>query len=101
MANTTGYPNIIKACLLIAVDCGALNRTTTQADIQRQAVDFLAVYPYFHNELTAIDTWLGTLTEEQLNLICVGDQDEAGAELMETKAPPFTDTLLNNWFEVC
>ncbi|WP_457797666.1 hypothetical protein [Methylocystis sp. S23] len=53
------------------------------------------------NELLAeIDHWLAGLSDADLDTVCCGEESEIAA-LMES-APPFTDDLLNDYFDkVC
>jgi len=53
-------------------------------------------------DLRPIDTWLARLSDEDLEEVCCGGAGEPRqVELLE-QAPPFTDSLLNDFFdEVC
>jgi len=86
-----------RACRLISLDNGGINRGRTAALQLRQARAFIAAYPA---DMAAIDKWLGGLTDDEMETICAGDADESVAIL--ATAPPFTDAFLNDYFdEVC
>lgn len=99
-ANEDGtMQNIRKACLLISYSNGGVNRDRSEARVLREMQDFIESRPY-NSELKAISRWLGTLTEDQLETVCDGEQSEA-ADITKN-APAFTETLLNDYFEdVC
>jgi hypothetical protein len=90
--------NIRKACLLISYSNGGVNRDRSEARVLREMQHFIDSRPY-NSELKAIDAWLGTLTPDQLETVCDGEQTEA--EAITKVAPAFTETLLNEWFDVC
>lgn len=90
--------NIRKACLLISYSNGGINRGRTELKALRELQRFIDSRPYA-DELKPIDAWLGTLTESQFETVCDGDQDEA--EIITKAAPAFTETILNEWFDVC
>jgi hypothetical protein len=90
--------NIRKACLLISRSNGGINRYRSEETVLREFRNFCEARPY-EDMLKAIDSWLGTLTPEQFETVCDGEMSEADAIL--ESAPAFTDTFLNDWFEVC
>lgn len=91
--------NIRKACLLISYSNGGVNRYRSEARVLREMQQFIDSRPY-NAELKAIDSWLGSLTKEQLETVCDGEMSEADAILKD--APAFTETLLHDYFEdVC
>ena len=91
--------NVYRACMLISRSNGGVNRTRSEKQVLHETRRFLDLLPY-RDELPAIDAWLGKLTPEQFETVCDGEQSEADAILHD--APPFTDTLLNDYFEeVC
>ncbi len=90
--------NIRKACLLISYSNGGINRDRAETKVLRELQRFIDSRPYA-DELKPIDAWLGTLTEHQFETVCDGDQDEA--EAITKAAPPFTEMLLDEWFDVC
>lgn len=89
------YPHIAKACLLIARDNGGINRNRSVV----QALDFAEFIGGHHAPLEAIDAWLGTLSDEQLETVCCGEASE-GAAILATGAPAGTNELLNDYFEM-
>lgn len=91
--------NIRKACLLISRSNGGINRNRSESQVLREMQRFLDLSAY-RDELPPIDAWLGTLTPEQFETVCDGEMSEADAILKD--APPFTNTLLGDYFEdVC
>lgn len=91
--------NIRKTCLLISYSNGGVNRDRSEARVLREMQHFIDSRPY-NSELKAIDEWLGTLTDDQLETVCDGEQSEMDAIMKD--APAFTETLLHDYFEdVC
>lgn len=92
------FPGIAKAALEIAYDNGGINRYRTEKKMLGELDKFLSTQP--GELLPAIDAWLSSLSSDDLELVCAGEQSEAAKVLAE--APPFTDQLLNDYFEeVC
>jgi hypothetical protein len=91
------YPGITNAALEISYDNGGINRHRTERAMLRDLGRFLDAWPQGPEHLTAIDLWLSSLPHNDVETICAGDQDDAKPIL--AKAPPFTDTLLNEIFE--
>jgi len=92
------YPNIYRAALEIALDNGGINRTRPVEQQEAEFYRWLAQQP--SDPLPAIETWLATLTDDQLQSAVSGAEPEDQALL--ATAPPFTDDLLTRYFEeVC
>lgn len=92
------YPGIKRAALEIAYDNGGIHRDRSEKQMLRELSNFLDRQP--EELLSAIDVWLARLSAECLEIVCAGEQFEADAVLRD--APPFTLTLLNDYFnEVC
>lgn len=91
---------IEKACLLVALDNGGINRTRSAA---RQSLEFkrwLAKQEY--PNLSEIDAWLCALTDEQLEMFCCGGTGEPEVDAFRATAPAFADDILTAYFdEVC
>jgi hypothetical protein len=94
------FPGIAKAVRLIALDNGGINRFRT-TDLQEAEFEaWLAKQP--NDPLPAIDAWLLSLTDDELETVCIGCSDEADTKALIAQAPPFTDDLLARYFdEVC
>lgn len=90
--------NIREACMLISRSNGGISRYRTESKVLRELQQFIDSRPYA-DELKPIDAWLGALTLPDFETVCDGDQDEA--EVITKTAPPFTEMLLNEWFDVC
>jgi len=100
MSLRTRYPTIAKVALAISLDNGGINRDRSAGRQGRELERFLAARPI--EELDLIEPWLASLTEGQLDLVASGGQDEPPTIALMSKAPPFTDDLLNAYFdEVC
>lgn len=69
------YPNIKKAALEIAYDNGIINRLTAEDDWLLSLDEVMAGYD--QADLVSFDMWLGTLSDEDFNVVATGDQDEA------------------------
>lgn len=94
------YPGIARAALEIALDNGGINRFRSERKQRRELSNFLERQP--QEILPAIDAWLGGLSQEDLQEFCCGGLGEPERELVAKDAPPFTDQLLNDYFdEVC
>lgn len=94
------FPNIEKACLAVALDNGGINRFRSVDKQRREYAKWLAQQDY--PNLAEIDQWLGTLSKDDLETVCVGGQDEPGTIAIRASAPAFLDDLLNSYFdEVC
>ena len=95
----SAYPHIEKACLLIAIDNGGINRNRA---VKQQRRDYAKWISRQDGPLHEIDAWLGALSDEDLETACIGGQDEPETIAVKSTAPPFTDDLLNSYFdEVC
>lgn len=97
------FPNIAKACLLIALDNGGINRGRS---VDEHAQDFdrwmedRAQFQF--PNAGEIDNWLGSLGDDDLNHVCCGGQGEPEQDAAMVGAPPFADLLLTAYFEeVC
>ncbi|TIM13840.1 MAG: hypothetical protein E5Y67_15275 [Mesorhizobium sp.] len=92
------YPGIKRAALEIAYDNGGINRMRSEKTMLGELARFLERQP--EEILPAIDAWLSALSGDDLQTVCAGEQSEV--EVLLRGAPPFTDSLLNDYFdEVC
>ena len=92
------WPGIKRAALEIALDNGGINRFRSEERQQREFRRWLEKQP--QELLPAIDAWLSGLSDEDLQTVCDGEVTEADAIL--ANGPPFTNQLLNDYFdEVC
>ena len=94
----SAYSGIRKACFLITLDNGGLNRWRPEKAVHKSITDFLASRAYESSVLATIDSWLSSLSDEGLERACVGEQSEMEAFLTE-HSPPFTNALLDEYFE--
>lgn len=94
----TDFSGISRAAFLIALNNGGINRNRSEKDQKQDLERFLSRQP--QEILPAIDAWLTGLSEEELEVVCTGEHFEM--EVILSKAPPFTNTLLNDYFDqVC
>lgn len=91
------FPAIAKATLEMSYDNGGINRDRTEADCMKALDEVLSAEGVYYNDLTAIDAWLATLTEEQMQVVVAGEETEMKASL--ANAPPHADALLNDIFD--
>lgn len=92
------YSGLLRATECIALDNGGINRYRPLEQQQKEALAWIERQPTTLME--AVDAWLSTLSDEDLETVCCGEFS-AAQELLAS-APPFTDDTLNNYFdEVC
>lgn len=98
MTRADRFPGIKRAALEIAYDNCGINITRIERRMLSEFWRWLDRQP--GELLPAIDAWLAALSSDNLQTVCAGDQDEARVILQS--APPFTEKLLNDYFEeVC
>lgn len=96
----TRFPGIYRACLLIALDNGGINRTRSVERQRREYERWLSSHP--DEMLQPIDAWFTSLSDEDLDMVCTGGTGEPEVEALRAQGPPFSDDLLNDYFEkVC
>lgn len=96
----TDFLGIEKACLLVALDNGGINRTRSAAKQSRDFKAWIAKQDY--PNLSEIDAWLASLTDGQLEIFCCGGTGEPEVDAFRATAPSFADDLLTAYFdEVC
>lgn len=101
------YPGIASAALLMALDNGGINRDRSQQNLWDTLATFLVlclqdpphqgVRVMVAGQLKAIDDWLLTLSAEDLDTICAGEQSEA-AEIT-ARGPEGVSDFLNMIFD--
>lgn len=92
------YPNIYKACFEVTLDNGGLNRDRSENQIEEEFDAWLLGVEENENwDLKAMDTWIGTLIKEDLEILTAGEE----TEMMELSAlgPPHINDMLNAWFD--
>lgn len=95
------YPGIVRATVLMALDNGCINRERSEENLTRDLYNWLndeAVpeFGYTPSMLAEIDAWLAQRTDEQLELVCCGEEGEALTATAD--APLETDLLLTTLF---
>jgi hypothetical protein len=92
------YPGIARAALEIALDNGGISRGRSEKQMMRELSRFLAKQPA--EMLPPINDWLAGLSDDEMQTVCAGEEIEM--ESATVSAPPFTNDLLNDYFEqVC
>ena len=92
------FVGLYRAALAIALDNGGINCVRSVRQQKREFERWIAKQP--QEPLDDIDAWLSALSDDDLQTACAGEHSEMQA-LLES-APPFTDRLLNDYFEqVC
>lgn len=94
------FPKIYQAALEIALDNGGINRSRPVEKQKHEFEQWIAQQP--DEPLPAIEAWLATLSDGQINLVACGCMDDPEPRALIALAPPFTDDLLTRYFEeVC
>lgn len=98
MTHADTYPGLWRACFAITVANGGLHRERPEERIKEEFCDWLALSAGV--DLLAIDAWLATLDESDLETVTDGEASKADALLKS--APANTQALLNDYFDkVC
>lgn len=96
------YPGIYKAALEIAGDNGGINRGRSEAQHRLDFDAFMSAGQLPAGALKAIDAWLSALTDDEMHVVCAGEEAEMLAFIRDRQAPAFTLELLDEIFgEVC
>ena len=92
------YQGIARACLLIALDNGGINRSRSVDKWRRDYTRWIERQdgPW----LESIDAWLLGLSTTDLDLACNGGSGEPDVEAVRSKAPPFTEDILDGYFDM-
>jgi len=91
------YGAIKKACLIIEYDGGGINIHRTLDRFSEDFRLFIESSDLDPAELRAIDHYLATLSEEDLEVACCGEQEDQKSILVN--CPPNTTELLDDWFQ--
>lgn len=89
------YPNAHELCFAISVASGHLNRFTNEVDIRNIIAQWIDLQD--DPLLDKVDSWLGTLSKEQLATLA--DGDEADARVICENAPEGFEKLYSDFFE--
>ncbi|SMC41167.1 hypothetical protein SAMN06297251_10288 [Fulvimarina manganoxydans] len=99
-SNHPEFPGLYRAYLLIALDNGGINRCRSVEDQRRDFDRWADKQPL--QTLSSSDAWLSSLSQERLELVASGGQDEPDTIAAKEGAPDDLDDLLNSYFdEVC
>lgn len=94
------YIGIESAAIEIAYDNGGIHRDRSEKKMRDEFARWIEQQP--QEILPAIDAWLRGLSQRDLIEFCTGGEGEPEREAIAANAPPFTDDLLNRYFEeVC
>lgn len=91
------FPAIAKAALEMAYANDGVNRDRRERDVIRALRPILNDGAEIAFDLSAIDAWPATLSDEQLLTVVDGEHQEAQALL--SNSPPGTEALLSRIFE--
>lgn len=89
------FPAIEKACLEVDLDNGGINRFRSEKVARRDIREFIERTP-LQEFLPDINRFLLALTGPELRAVC---SDPEGRDDLMNRAPPFTDQLLNDFFD--
>lgn len=88
------FPSIKKCALFIAYDNDMINICVSEQMFLSNAEKVLTQY---EESIKDIEEYLITLSEEQLDIICIGDYDDARPLILNS--PKDTEEILNSIFE--
>jgi hypothetical protein len=95
------YAGIAKACQLIALDNGGINRyrTTWQQanDFEKWLVTYVQANDITPEQLQEADDWLIKLEPTVMDIVCCGEDTDREAAMVN--APWFLNDLLDAYFE--
>lgn len=96
-------PALKRAMLEIAYDNNMIGNPSLGGSTEEQVLDqteeVLGAEGVDFADLVVIDAWLATLTQEELELVCSGEESEAAEFMKSRRAPEHTSGLLNDLFE--
>lgn len=92
------YPKIAQCCEIIGHDNGAFHRDQDMTVWWRNTISSITK---FSADLVAIEEQLANLTEENLELICIGENSESEEFLKALVLGELINDLLFEVFEVC
>lgn len=99
------FPNIVKATIEMSFANGGIYRGLragkgrTERDVKRALAEVLGADGVYEDDLRGIDTWLGTLTEEQLSIVVDGEETEIEALVAHSPDPEKTQGLMQDIFD--
>ena len=104
------YPNITRLTLDMVGYNGGLHVLRTpdigaEQDVKNKLDECLGAEGVYHDDLAALDAWLGTLTEDEFMTIADGEESEVAAIL--ARAPSIGDPedtaadFINGIYEHC
>jgi len=73
------YPNLRSAYLLMERCNGGINRDRSEEQACRESDPVIGADGVYHDDLVAIDAWLGTLSEDDLLTFVDGEETEVQA----------------------
>lgn len=93
------HPQLKEVCLIIAYDNGMVNRSRPEATFLRNAERIVFALAHAPEDLTAVETWIATLTEEERETLAAGEHDDMQALLARGPHGQFLNDILNAVFE--
>ena len=104
LADSKAFPNIYKAALEMSYDNGGINRERSEEKHREEFNGYIGSARHDHATLKKIDEYLATLSEEQINVLVAGEDEERMAliALIPHDIQQKTDELFDEIFdEVC
>jgi hypothetical protein len=97
----TRHPNIAKAAMFLSYANNGVSRERSE-DVAREGHRFvLDADGVYEEDLQKMDQFLSTLTQEELSILCDGEETEAKAISARAPDPEKLEGLLNDLFENC
>lgn len=101
------FPNIKKAFIEMSYDNGGINIHRTEEDAYNETEQVLSAEGVVEEDLQTLDDWIGTLTDDQIQMLVAGEESER-IEMEEKLNSPrggpdneLLSNIFNDLFEVC
>lgn len=100
MRKVDKFQGIRKVALAIGYDNGVINREFQEPDYLLAVEAVLGAEGVYEDELTVLDTWINTLTPEEVETLACGEEDDMRA--LEQRCPePMLCGIFLSIFEEC
>lgn len=91
------YPGIQKAALCIACDNGMINRLEPAEEFLAKVSALISI-PDFDDDIAAVEAWLTSLSEQDLETFCTGESEDA--HQIGLTSPPSTVIIAEEIFNL-
>ena len=81
------FPKITEVALKVAYDHGAINRFEPESEFLERLDGAIGADGVYWEDMAALEAWLCTLTDEQIDTLASGDEDEM--KIIEQSSPKF------------